>query len=168
MSRPAKACDRAAEVNRQLEMLGQCRTAELQRAWRRSRRAAPPLGLSRDLLIRALAYGIQEQAFGTMPKALLRRLKTLAGTSTGTDRPLSAAPILKPGTRLVRDWSGATHTVLVLDDGFEYGGQWYASLSKIAQVISGHHRSGPAFFGLKRRSSRFVAQQDPSADGGAQ
>jgi hypothetical protein len=166
MSHPTEACDRSEDVSRQLSMLGQCRMSKLQQAWQRSKRAAPPLGLSRDLLIRALAYDIQEQAFGTMPKVTLRRLKTLAVTNTGTDHSVFAAPTLKPGTRLVRDWGGATHTVLVLEVGFDYGGRRYASLSKIAEVISGHHRSGPAFFGLKRRDPRFILR--PSADGGAQ
>ena len=63
---------------------------------------------------------------------------------------------LKPGTKLVREWGGATHTVMILDDGFEYGGKRYGSLTKVAAAISGLHRSGPAFFGLKCPLPRFV------------
>jgi hypothetical protein len=36
----------------------------------------------------------------------------------------------------------------VLDDGFLYQDQPYRSLSAIARVITGAHRSGPRFFGL--------------------
>ena len=36
------------------------------------------------------------------------------------------------------------------DDGFEYAGKSYLSLSKIAQAITGAHWSGPRFFGLNR------------------
>jgi hypothetical protein len=39
-------------------------TQELRRAWRQLHRTGPPLGLSRDLLIRALAYQLQERAHG--------------------------------------------------------------------------------------------------------
>ena len=74
---------------------------------------------------------------------------------------------LKPGTKLVREWGGATHTILVLDDDFEYLGQRYASLTKIAAVISGLHRSGPAFFGLKRATTRFGARSHSSNGEGA-
>ena len=37
----------------------------------------------------------------------------------------------------------------VANSGFEYDGQWYASLSEIARLITGTRWSGPLFFGLK-------------------
>ena len=55
---------------------------------------------------------------------------------------------LKPGVRLVREWRGRTHTVTVTEDGFEYAGTRYPSLTKIAKKITGAHWSGPRFFGL--------------------
>lgn len=120
------------------------------------------------MLIRAIAYKIQEHAFGGLSKSTLRRLTTLA-RALDSPEELSRAPYpsLKPGTKLVREWGGATHTVLVLDDGFEYLGQRYASLTKVAAVISGLHRSGPAFFGLKRAKARFGRQSRTSGGEGA-
>ena len=56
---------------------------------------------------------------------------------------------LKPGARLIREWGGRTHTVTVTEDGFEYGGRSYSSLTTIAKAITGAHWSGPRFFGLK-------------------
>jgi hypothetical protein len=58
---------------------------------------------------------------------------------------------LRPGTRLVREWRGRTHTVVVTEDGFEYAGQAFKSLTKIAHAITGAHWSGPRFFGLIRK-----------------
>jgi hypothetical protein len=55
---------------------------------------------------------------------------------------------LKPGARLVREWRSRTHTVTVTEDGFEYVGVNYPSLTKIANKITGGHWSGPRFFGL--------------------
>ena len=52
------------------------------------------------------------------------------------------------GARLVRQWRGESHCVLVLDDGFLYRDQRYRSLTAIARVITGAHWSGPRFFGL--------------------
>jgi len=57
----------------------------------------------------------------------------------------------KTGTMLVRQWRGHTHTVLVREDGFEYEGQRYRSLTVIAERITGAHWSGPRFFGLTKR-----------------
>src|SRR5262245_36958495 len=58
---------------------------------------------------------------------------------------------LRPGTRLVREWRGRTHTVVVTQAGFEYTGKAFPSLTKIAQAITGAHWSGPRFFGLTRK-----------------
>src|SRR6516165_10814261 len=65
---------------------------------------------------------------------------------------LRIRPQLKPGTRLMREWRGRSHEVLVLDDGFSWQGTHYRSLSAIARRITGTAWSGPLFFGL--RSSR--------------
>jgi hypothetical protein len=61
--------------------------------------------------------------------------------------------MLRTGTTLVREWRGHTHTVLVREDGFEYEGRHYRSLTVIAEKITGAHWSGPRFFGLTRRVS---------------
>jgi hypothetical protein len=58
---------------------------------------------------------------------------------------------VRPGARLVREWRGRTHTVIVTDDGFEYAGKAYTSLTSIAHEITGAHWSGPRFFGLNRK-----------------
>jgi hypothetical protein len=62
-------------------------------------------------------------------------------------RPLS----LKPGTRLVREWGGATYMVLIHAGGIEWRGQRYRSLSLVARKITGARWSGPRFFGLRQR-----------------
>ena len=45
----------------------------------------------------------------------------------------------KIGTSLAREWRGRSHVVLVREDGFEYEGQPYRSLSVIAERITGAH-----------------------------
>jgi hypothetical protein len=56
---------------------------------------------------------------------------------------------LRPGTVLSREWNGQMHRVAVLDKGFAWNGNTYASLSKVALAITGTHWSGPRFFGLR-------------------
>jgi Protein of unknown function (DUF2924) len=59
---------------------------------------------------------------------------------------------LRPGAKLVREWRGETHTLIVGDDGFEWRGRHWRSLSVIAREITGGHWSGPRFFGLKEKA----------------
>ncbi len=65
-------------------------------------------------------------------------------------RTRRASAILRPGTRLVREWQGTTYHVLVSDRGFVHAGKTYRSLSAIARQITGTPWSGPAFFGVGR------------------
>ena len=134
-------------------------TQHLRLAWRQLHRTDPPLGLSRDLLIRALAYNLQERAHGNPSLALRRRLRTLAGECDkgGASFDLRAVP--KTGTTLVRQWRGHTHAVLVREDGFEYEGQRYRSLTVIAERITGAHWSGPRFFGLTKRAGASIGAE---------
>ena len=53
------------------------------------------------------------------------------------------------GTRLIREWQGVEHAVTVRDDGYEYRGAPYKSLSSIARAITGTRWNGWVFFGLK-------------------
>ena len=127
-------------------------TQELRLAWRQLHRTGPPHGLSRDILIRALANRLQEGIHGTERGALRRRLQTLAGEFDRNGASFDPGVVLKTGTTLVRQWRGHAHSVLVREDGFEYQGQRYRSLTMIAERITGAHWSGPRFFGLTKRA----------------
>ena len=152
-------------VSQQLAELSELSISSLKTIWRRQYQVPMPKGMSRDLLTRFIAYRIQEQAFGGLSKSRLRRLETLARSFEQPDSHAYAnAPSLKPGTKLVREWGGVTHTVLIREDGFEYRGVRYGSLTKVAAAISGLHRSGPAFFGLKRPLPRFVPREQAGND----
>ena len=122
---------------------------ELRQTWERLYGRGPPR-MSRDLIALGIAFRRQELEHGGLSKATLRKLATAANTLRKTGR-VGAAPTvsLKPGTRLVREWRGLTHTITVTEDAFEYGGQNYPSLTNIAKAITGSHWSGPRFFGLR-------------------
>jgi hypothetical protein len=136
---------------------------ELRAEWRRLYRSAPPR-LSQDLMRRAIAYRIQEKAFGGLSAASKRKLKDHATQIeiTGRVRP-DPRPVVRSGARLVREWNGRTYTVTVTEDGFGYGGKTYRSLTKVARVITGAHWSGPRFFGLNGTPARDTPN-DPRDD----
>ena len=125
-------------------------TRALRAQWRKFYRTEPPIRLSRDLLIRGIAHQIQERTQGGLTQSTKRKLRTLA-RKLKAEGHASFAPglSLKPGAMLVRGWHSRTHTVIVLEDGFQYDGRRYRSLTKIAREITGAHWSGPRFFGLK-------------------
>jgi DUF2924 family protein len=145
-----------AEVDHQIAGLANRSTPDLRVAWRQLHHTGPPLGLSRDLLIRTLAHQLQEQSYGGMSRAQRRRLQSLAEASEKATLAVDPSLVLKAGTTLVRQWRGHTHTVLVHNDGFEHEGQRYRSLTAIAERITEAHWSGPRFFGLTKRGGTSV------------
>jgi hypothetical protein len=127
----------------------------LRAQWRRHYRADPSGRLSRDLLLRGIAYKLQEQADQGLSAMVRQRLRALAKqVETEGTKALGRPATIKPGVRLVREWHGKSHTVTVLDDSFEHEGIRYRSLTEIAKRITGAHWSGPRFFGLKPRPAR--------------
>ena len=136
---------------------------ELRQQWRSLYKCDASPHLSRELLLRAVAYRMQEIVFGGLRPEHQRQLRQIAQQwkQTGAaNTPLR--PELKPGTRLVREWQGRTYEVLVLDGGFSWQNTHHRSLSALARKITGTAWSGPLFFGLKpnrsatRRSSQLL------------
>jgi len=124
---------------------------ELRSKWQALRCGEPIAPASRDLLLREIAYKMQERAHGGLAPAVKRRLRVLAAELEANGAGvLVPAPLLKPGTRLLREWGGKTHAIIVQEDGFEYDAEQYESLTEIARRITGAHWSGPRFFGLRR------------------
>ena len=127
---------------------------ELREEWRSLYKADVSPYLSRELLIRAVAYRMQEVALGGLLPEPQRQLRQIAQQlkQAGVSR-INLRPQLKPGTRLIREWQGRTYEVVVLDDGLSWQGAQYRSLSAIARKITGTAWSGPLFFGLKQNRS---------------
>lgn len=147
------------ELSGRVPALGSLGLEDLRIEWRKLYRSAPPLRLSRDLLQRSIAHRLQEEALGGLSAAARRQLAALARTLAANGKQPSVPPAakLKPGTTLVREWHGRTHTVIVQEKCFEHEGKHYKSLTQIAHLITGAHWSGPRFFGL-RRASKSVSQ----------
>ena len=143
------------DIRKEIGALADMEKHGLRVAWRRHYRTPPPR-LSRDLLIRAIAYKMQERIHGGLRQATKRRLASLAHKLEAEGDVMSTSGLrLKPGAKLVREWHGDTHSVLVLEDGFEYRGERHRTLSKIARAITGAHWSGPRFFGLAPAAKPF-------------
>lgn len=126
--------------------------AQLRSAWRDTFKCSAP-DIGPDLLRRGIANRLQERTHGSLTGATKREIERLRKHVERTGKAGPMHPIsLKTGTKLVRSWNGKSYHVLVCDDGFEFEGRHYTSLSHIAREITGAHWSGPRFFGLKKRS----------------
>ncbi len=125
----------------------------LKQEWER-RYGAPAPALSPELLRLGIGYKLQEAKSGGISRGtrtLLRQVTQRTGEGA-KKKPLPRK--LTPGTRLLRDWRGVGHTVIVLEDGVEYDGKHWKSLTAIAKAITGNQWNGPLFFGLAERKQK--------------
>jgi hypothetical protein len=129
--------------------LAQLTPQELRTLWPQWFDRPPPAKIRRELLIRALAYRMQERAAGGLTTATRTKLREIAKAvkNKSVDK-VNAAPRLTPGTHVIREWGNERHQVTVEAVGFVYRGQRYRSLSEIARRITGTRWSGPLFFGV--------------------
>jgi hypothetical protein len=157
-----------------LARLPELELTELRQQWRALYKSEASPHLSHELLLRAIAYRLQEIAFGGLRPERQRQLRQFAQQFKETGEIRRRASLeLKSGTRLVREWQGRTYEVLVLDDGFSWQSTHYGSLSAVARKITGTPWSGPLFFGLKqnrpaaRRSSQLPYPAEAMESGDA-
>ena len=166
MRRPIQDATPCGEA---LARLPELDLGELRRQWRALYKSEASPHLSRELLVRAVAYRMQEIAVGGLRPGQQRQLRQFARQlKENREEPIRARPELKPGTRLVREWQGRTYEVLVLDGGFSWQGTSYRSLSAVARKITGTPWSGPLFFGLKpNRGAALWSSSGPNPAGEA-
>ena len=143
----------SADLTVRLAQLPSMKKTELWALWKQLFKGTAPPQIRRELLIRILAFRIQEQVHGGLSAETRNRLRELARHfATNPDAEIPGITRIKPGTRLIREWRGHSHHVTVLGRGYSYAGKRYSSLSQIARLITGTRWSGPLFFGLKRGS----------------
>ena len=102
--------------------------------------------LSKEYLIRKLAYRIQELSIGGLDPKSKAKLSEAAGGSVKAKQTSLLA-----GTKIRREYNNIIHEVEVTEDGFEYNGQRWSSLSAIATKITGTKWNGQKFFGFRNK-----------------
>ncbi|MCL4552913.1 MAG: DUF2924 domain-containing protein [Candidatus Marsarchaeota archaeon] len=147
-------------VLKQITDLQNMTVEELRPVWRTLFGTEPP-AYNRAYLVKRLAYRVQELAYGGLSNNALKTMDDILDThgfdenggipNARKSRNLGSkenSPVV--GTRLIREWHGNTYEVTVVRGGFEYQGVRFRTLTHIAKLITGDHRSGVAFFGLNR------------------
>ena len=105
--------------------------------------------------MRVLAYRLQSDAFGDLDKSIRRTLRSEKDGGAGIPFDRRAPQTrqggaLKAGALLVREWKGRLERVMILEEGFAWNGQTFASLSQIAKAMTGTNWNGHRFFGLRQ------------------
>jgi hypothetical protein len=127
----------------------------LRARWQSVMARQAPSHLPRHLVIAMLAYRLQAEALGDLEAETARLLRKvgLGGQANDVATLTSASDLRRRevllGALLTREWSGQSHRVTVVDDGFTWEGRTYDSLSKVAFAITGTKWNGPRFFGLR-------------------
>jgi hypothetical protein len=134
------------QIAQEIERISGLDIAGVRALWRATFKKEPPGALTRDLLVRQLAWHIQEKTFGGHDVATLRLLDAYGRQDT--DKVVLFRR-LKPGTSVVREYQGARHIVTISEAGFVWQGKTYDGLSAIAREITGWRWNGPRFFGLR-------------------
>ena len=130
----------------------------------------PTRSRNKDYLRKQVAWRIQELAEGGLSERALARIEELAKDAPARwRRPRGAAALLpfsgekakardpripQVGSVIARVYKGVEHLVTVREDGFEYAGRVYPSLSSVARAITGNHWNGFLFFGLQKRGTK--------------
>jgi hypothetical protein len=140
-------------VKTRLVELEQMDRAALIETWTNCYGSPPPNRVSRPLLIKAVAYKLQEKAFGGLSANARKALEKIgSGGALKSTTPLVKSSHIKPGTRFIREWHGQLIEVLVDEAGkFVWNEKAYPSLTAIASKVTNTKRNGPAFFCLRER-----------------
>lgn len=156
-------------IARQVEALRDMTAAELRERYAdvfgeetRSRNKA--------FLRKRITWGLQARDEGGLSERARRRAEELANEAdlrllapkdgNGTKRtvvrrftPSRDRRLPMPGAVLTREYKGGAISVTVLDEGFDYEGEVYRSLTAIAKTVTGQHWNGFHFFGLPKRGN---------------
>jgi hypothetical protein len=146
-------------------------TAQLKAEWRALFGEEPRSG-NIAWMRRRLAWALQAAVLGGLSDAAKKRIEELTqlalasmpwGFRSFSGQDVAVSPVkharstLKPGTVLTRPYKGKTVVVAVREDGFEYDGHLYRSLTAVATAVTGSHWNGLHFFRLGRNGKRDAA-----------
>ena len=125
----------------EVEALEDLNLHQLRDKWR-ERFDAPPKIRSPEMLRLLLAWRIQAIALGGLDRDTRKALAR-------TGRVVAEGQELGIGTTFRRTWNGEEQVVSVMENGFEWKGRRFKSLSAAATAIAGTRWNGPRFFGLR-------------------
>lgn len=125
--------------------------ADLREKWAQAWGMKPHKGIGRSMLEKSILFRVTENQERTLKPEHQQKLRTLVTQYKRNPNCFDHSQYnLKPGMRIVKNYQGRRHSILVKQNGFEYKEKHYTSLSSIAFDITGTRWNGYIFFGLKQ------------------
>ncbi len=162
---------------RELHRIQRLSVSELQIEWSTLHNGEECRSRNRAYLVKRLCWRVQELAHGGLSAHAKEKIDQLAPdifARTRTPREALDAAVAanqravvetdsrsrrdprlpSPGSVLTRQYHGREIRVLTLDDGFEWNGQHFRSLSAVARAVTGAKWNGRLFFNLTTRKRK--------------
>lgn len=149
----------AEQIAEEIGAFSSLNLLDLRQKWREAFGKPPPSTLTQDLMVRQLAWHLQEEAFGGHDRQTLTLLDSYSRQDASK---VVLFRRLKPGTSVVREYQGVRHVVTISESGFVWQDKTYSSLSAIAREITGARWNGPRFFGLRAQDNGKAAVRKAS------
>jgi len=142
-NKPRPASSPADDLDSRIAAIAAINIDQLRALWRAEHRCDPPAGLTKDLLARALTYGLQERAFGGLSASTARVLRSLG----------------KPGPERQREHEGKRHEVVVIPGGFLWEGRTYEKVDRLTRSLADFAKLVELF---DEHEVSFVSSPNPS------
>ena len=157
------------DLSERIEAIQRMGRGELRTLWRETFGEEPRSG-NVQWMRKRLCWAVQAAVLGGLSGAAKQRIEELTPAALAwlpwgfRSFPSGNAPVasvergrLAPGSILTRKYKDRTIVVTVRENGFEYDGAIYRSLTAIAENVTGAHWSGTHFFRLGRNGKRDAA-----------
>lgn len=123
-------------------------TKELQNKWQEIFKMSTPKGYTKSYLVKELTWYYH---YNKLPSKLQNQINNLVNNYEKT-KNINIKKLKKfevtIGTKFIREFKGEKYEVVAVENGFNYNGKFYKTLSAVANVITGTHWNGKKFFGV--------------------
>lgn len=123
-------------------------TKELQNKWLEIFKTPAPKGYTKLYLIKELTFHMENKK---LSEKVLNQISKLVEDYEKT-KTINVRKIKKfdvtIGTKFIREFKGEKYEAIAVENGFNYNGKLYKTLSAVANVITGTHWNGKKFFGV--------------------
>jgi len=123
---------------------------QLETEWMRYFNTPAPKGAKTQFIVRHITWQKEVEEYGGLNTKVKNQLEKLVqDLRLGKELISPNNLVIKSGTKLLREYKGVKHEVIVDNETYIYQGISYKSLSRIARIITGTQWNGKVFFGVK-------------------
>ncbi len=135
-------------TNVSMDNLKSLTNKELQNKWQEIFKIPAPKGYTKLYLIKELTFQLENKKLsGKLQNQINSLVENYEKTKTINVKKIKKFDVTI-GTKFIREFKGEKYEVVAVENGFNYNGKFYKTLSAVANVITGTHWNGKKFFGV--------------------